>query len=103
MLSLTAKFCCSRLPPRISMLTTDTLGRLNLGATREHPARHSRQATAFKPRAAVAAVIALFKMRSYALILSPREKRWPSGRRGIATRVFAKVLWDDFLVYCMDV
>src|ERR1700722_1621970 len=31
MLSLTAKFCCSRLPPRISTDTTDTVGRLNLG------------------------------------------------------------------------
>src|SRR5882762_2045175 len=48
-------------------------------------------------------------------ILFPRERRWPSGRRGIAKHValrasrdphfsmFAKVLWDWFLVYCMDV
>src|ERR1700736_1412532 len=48
-------------------------------------------------------------------ILFPRERRWPSGRRGMATGValracndvhfsmFAKVLWAGFLVYCMDV
>src|SRR5579863_5651490 len=48
-------------------------------------------------------------------IIFLREKRWPSGRRGIATRValrarpdshfsmFAKVSCDRFLVYCMDV
>src|SRR5258707_7416641 len=48
-------------------------------------------------------------------ILFPSEKRWPSGRRGIAKQValrasrdshfsmFAKVLWDWFLLYCMDV
>src|SRR5258707_4348961 len=51
--------------------------------------------------------------RSFIIFL--REKRWPSGRRGIATRVarhgshgphfsmFSKVLWGDLLVYCMDV
>src|SRR5882724_5377363 len=44
-----------------------------------------------------------------------REKRWPSGWQGIATRVarhaslgphfsmFSTVLWGDLLVYCMDV
>src|SRR5271167_1794408 len=35
MLSLTANFCCSRLALRISMLITDTLGRLNFGAISE--------------------------------------------------------------------
>src|SRR5450631_2064015 len=39
MLSRTAKVCCSRFPPRISMLTTVTFGRVNLGAIREHPLR----------------------------------------------------------------
>src|ERR1700676_142729 len=50
----------------------------------------------------------------FEVIIFLREKRWPSGRRGIATRVvrhgshgphfsmFSKVLWG-FLVYCMDV
>src|SRR5258707_2606473 len=50
-----------------------------------------------------------------AFIIFLREKRWPSGRRGIATRVarhgshgphfsiFSKGLWGDVLVYCMDV
>ena len=32
MLSLTANFCCRRLPPRISTLITVTFGRVNLGA-----------------------------------------------------------------------
>jgi len=48
-------------------------------------------------------------------IIFLREKRWPSGRRGIATGVarhvshgphfsmFSKVLRGDLLVYCMDV
>jgi hypothetical protein len=48
-------------------------------------------------------------------ILFPREKRRPSGRRGIATHaisrasydapfsMFAKVLWARILVFCMDV
>src|SRR5258707_10885839 len=48
-------------------------------------------------------------------IIFLREKRWPSSRRGIATRVarhashashfsmFSTVLWGDLLVYCMDV
>src|ERR1700684_444089 len=41
MLSLTAKFCCSRLPPRISTDTTDTVGRLNLGAMAEQAPKDS--------------------------------------------------------------
>src|SRR5580704_446912 len=35
MLSLTAKFCCSRFPPRISMPINVMLGRLNFGAISE--------------------------------------------------------------------
>jgi hypothetical protein len=37
MLSRTAKVCCRRFPPRISMLMTVTFGRVNLGAIREQP------------------------------------------------------------------
>src|SRR5713226_6367994 len=49
------------------------------------------------------------------IIQFPREKRRPSGRGGIATHVvlrasrdphfsmFAEVLWDGILIYCMDV
>lgn len=49
------------------------------------------------------------------LILFLREKRWSSGRQGIATSVapraspdlhfsmFAQVFWVGFLIYCMDV
>src|SRR5258708_15077401 len=45
-----------------------------------------------------------------AFIIFLREKRWPSGRRGIATRVARHVshgphfsMFADLLVYCMDV
>src|SRR6266478_4831596 len=58
---------------------------------------------------------ALGKKRENSFIIFLREKRWPLGRRGIATRVarhvshgphfsmFSKVLRGDLLVYCMDV
>src|ERR1700704_4230332 len=45
MLNLTAKFCCRRLPPRSSMFTTETFGRLNLDVKSEQAARQSVQAT----------------------------------------------------------
>src|ERR1700722_20351612 len=81
----------------------------------------AKKGTAAKatPIAPVPTVAAVNKQRrlwsTSSFILFPREKRWPSGRRGIATRVgslasrdphfsmFAKVLWNGFLVYCMDV
>jgi hypothetical protein len=60
-----------------------------------------------------AAVLKACERNKFILIL--REKRWPSGRRGVAARaavrashdshfsIFAEVLWGRFLVYCMDV
>src|SRR6202034_820151 len=53
--------------------------------------------------------------RDAGFIIFLREKRRPSGRRGIVTRiarhashashfsVFSKLLWGDYLIYCMDV
>src|ERR1700688_1491019 len=85
MLSLTAKFCCNRLPLRNSMLVTDTFGRLNLGV-REQAARQSIQA-ASKPPAAAAAGTALFKMRRYAPM----------------NRLYRKVPWASPMAQCAGV
>src|ERR1700686_3428565 len=82
MLSLTAKFCCNRLPLRNSMLVTDTFGRLNLGV-REQAARQSIQA-ASKPQACAAAGTALFKIRRYAPM----------------TRLYRKVPWASPMAQC---
>src|SRR5258707_4460800 len=106
---------CDQIGVPIHFHSSTTSGAASLMSLRILPRVSPRQS----PSSAI-----LFKMSSDAgwpwlapdfFIIFLREKRWPSGRRGIATRVarhgshgphfsmFSKVLWGDLLVYCMDV
>jgi hypothetical protein len=49
MLSLTAKFCVNKLPPRISTLLTVTVGRVNFGVTSEQAPSTTHTASAENP------------------------------------------------------
>lgn len=60
MLSLTAKFCCSRLPPRSSMLVTVTVGRVIFGATSEHALKQRLKAKIFSSRGNMQEMIPFF-------------------------------------------
>src|SRR5258707_14514562 len=69
-------------------------------------------AMAHKKNKLVTRAKAAAKVRPFSpdFILFLREKRWPSGRRGIATRVALRASHDPhfsmfawFLLYCMDV
>src|ERR1700722_12239350 len=60
MLSLTAKFCCSRFPPRSSMPITVTLGRLNLGAISEQALKLRLRAKICSRRGTIVEMIPIF-------------------------------------------
>src|ERR1700733_11948954 len=69
MLSLTAKFCCRRFPPRSSMLITVTLGRLNFGAIREHAPKQTVKAKIRSSRGNMREMIPIFARLALALTL----------------------------------
>src|ERR1700733_8655707 len=69
MLSLTAKFCCRRFPPRSSMLITVTLGRLNFGAMREHAPKQTVKAKIRSSRGNMREMIPIFARLALALTL----------------------------------
>src|SRR5712672_2795760 len=66
MLSLTAKLCCRRFPPRISMLMTVTLGRVNFGATSEQPHRARLNAKIFSRRGTMPEMVPTFSIQALA-------------------------------------
>src|ERR1700689_3772229 len=69
MLSLTAKFCCKRFPPRSSILITVILGRLNLGAIREHAPKQTVKAKICSSRGNMREMIPTFARLALALTL----------------------------------
>src|SRR3984957_21354420 len=69
MLSLTAKVCCRRFPPRNSIPITVILGRLNLGAIREHAPKQTVRAKICSSRGNMREMIPIFTRLALALTL----------------------------------
>jgi hypothetical protein len=68
-LSLTAKVCCRRFPPRSSIPITVTLGRLNLGAIREQAPTQTVKAIICSSRGNMREMIPIFARLALALTL----------------------------------